>query len=122
MKIRRLPEDFQVEELTSVAPAAEERGGPHALYLLTKRSLGTPEAVDIVLRRWKLLREKVSYGGLKDRHAITRQHLTIFHGPRRGMRQDNLELVYLGQTAEPFHAKDIVGNRFEIVVRDLATD
>jgi tRNA pseudouridine13 synthase len=121
MKLRRLPEDFQVEELTAVAPG-KDAAGPHALYRLTKRSLGTPEALDVVLRRWKLTRDKVAFGGLKDRHAVTRQYVTIFHGPRRGMRQDNLELEYLGQTAEPFHAKDIAGNRFDIVVRELTTD
>jgi tRNA pseudouridine13 synthase len=115
MKLRRLPEDFDVEELTNVSAD----GGQFALYRLTKQSLGTPEAVAAVLERWKLPRASLSYGGLKDRHAVTRQHVTILRGPRRGLEQQHLKLDYLGQTAAPFTPRDIIGNRFAIVLRDL---
>ena len=73
MKLRRLPEDFEVEELAEVALG----GGPFALYRLTKRSLGTPEAVQAVRKRWKLPPDSISFGGLKDRHAVTRQAFTV---------------------------------------------
>ena len=53
----------------------------------------------------------MAYAGLKDKHALTRQYLTIKAGPRQGMRQTNLELEYLGQVAEPIHAKDIRATR-----------
>ena len=43
--------------------------------------LGTLEAVDLICRRWNLAGRRVSYGGLKDRHALTIQYLTIFDGP-----------------------------------------
>jgi tRNA pseudouridine13 synthase len=115
MKLKRLPEDFQVEELTAFAAD----GGPFALYRLTKQSIGTPEAVTAVLQRWKLPRRAVSYGGLKDRHAVTHQYLTIQSGPRRDLRQTNLELVYQGQASRAFGPKDISGNRFQITLRDL---
>ncbi len=117
MKIRRLPEDFCVEELT----AFTSQGGPFALYRLTKRSLGTPEVIAAVMRRWHLKRQQLSYGGLKDRHALTTQFVTIERGPRRHLRQTNFELVYLGQASRPFGPKDITGNRFHIVMRDLST-
>ena len=58
-------------------------GGPgrYTLYKLTKRDLGTLEAIDLICRRWNLAGRRVSYGGLKDRHALTMQYLTIFDGP-----------------------------------------
>jgi tRNA pseudouridine13 synthase len=115
VKLRRLPEDFLVEELAEVAPGA----GDFALYRLRKRSLGTPEAIEALLRRWKLPRASVSFGGLKDRHADTVQFLTVRHGPRRGLEQENLHLEYLGQVGRPFTPGDIVGNRFAITIRDL---
>ncbi len=115
MKLKCQPDDFLVEELTSF-PHGE---GPFALYRLTKRSLGTPEAVDAILQRWKIPRRTISYGGLKDKHAVTTQYLTIHHGPRRGLKQTNLELVYVGQAKRPFSPQDISGNHFQIVVRDL---
>ena len=49
MKLKCLPEDFQVTELTERQPHGR---GPFALYRLTKQSLGTPEAIDAALHRW----------------------------------------------------------------------
>src|SRR6185436_18845814 len=97
MKLRRLPEDFAVEELADF-PAD---GGPFALYRLSKRSLGTMEAVQAVAQRWKLPPRRISYGGLKDRHAVTGQIVTIENGPRRGLEQTGFALSYLGQAARP---------------------
>lgn len=117
MKVKRQPEDFRVEELTDVRPGP---AGEFAIYRLTKRGIGTPEAVEAILRRWKLPRGRVSYGGLKDRHAVTIQHLTIQRGPRRDLRQSHLELEYLGQAARRFEPGDIAANRFTIVLRTLS--
>ncbi len=115
MKLKRLPEDFQVEELSDFPLD----GGDYALYRLTKRSMGTPEAVEALCRRWRIPEARVGWGGLKDRHALSRQFLTIRHGPRRGLRQKSFEVAYLGQVPRPFLRRDIAGNRFEIVMRDL---
>jgi tRNA pseudouridine13 synthase len=115
MKLKRIADDFQVEEQVALAP----QGGPFALYRLTKTSLGTPEAIDAILHRWNLARWQVAYAGLKDRHALTRQFVTISGGPRRGLSQDNLLLEYLGQAGRAIHARDILANRFVVVVRDL---
>jgi tRNA pseudouridine13 synthase len=116
LKIKRLPEDFHVEELTATTAG----GGPFALYRLTKRSIGTPEAVDEVIRRWKLTRHRISYGGLKDKHAVTVQFVTVLNGPRRDLTQTSFELNYIGQRDKPFTPQDISANRFNLVVRDLS--
>lgn len=115
MKLKRLPEDFQVEELSKFAST----GGPFAIYRLTKKSMGTPEVVDEILRRWKLPRDRVSYGGLKDKHALTTQFLTIFQGQRKDLREQSFELTYLGQASRPFTPQEIDGNRFLITLRSL---
>jgi len=116
LKIKRLPEDFQVEELTGFPSS----GGNYALYRLKKRSIGTPEAVDEVVRRWKIPRHRISYGGLKDKHAVTTQFVTVQNGPRRNLAQQSFELHYLAQAAKPFTPQEISGNRFAIVLRDLS--
>lgn len=115
MKLRRLPEDFQVDELTSLAIGT----GPFALYRLTKTSVGTPEVISAIVERWKVQRKRISYGGLKDRHAVTTQHLTIHNGPKKALRQNSLELEYLGQINKPFTSADFHGNRFQLVLRDM---
>lgn len=117
MKLKQLPEDFQVEELSAVTPAA---AGPFSLYTLTKRSVGTPEAIYQLCQAWKLAPQRVSYGGLKDRHALTTQHLTIENGPRRDHRAKQWSLRHLGQLDRPFRGPEMSGNRFTIVLRDLS--
>jgi tRNA pseudouridine13 synthase len=116
VKLKRLPEDFQVEELTEFTPD----GGPFALYQLSKRSIGTPEVLAALAQRWHLTRRQIAYGGLKDRHAMTRQFITIERGPQRHLTQTNFALQYLGQAARAFGPKDIRGNRFHIVLRQLS--
>lgn len=115
MKLRRLPEDFQVDEVTTVRPD----GGPFALYRLTKKSIGTPEAISAIVERWNIQRKRMSYGGLKDRHAVTTQHVTIHNGPRKDLQLKTLEMEYLGQTQQPFTPAEIDANRFQLVLRDM---
>jgi len=116
MKLKRIAEDFQVEEQISLAA----NGGEFALYRLTKQSLGTPEAVDAIRQKWNLRQEAVAFAGLKDKHALTTQLVTIHGGPRRNLAQTSLELKYVGQTDRPIHASDITANRFAVVIRDLS--
>lgn len=118
MKLKQIPEDFRVEEISHVQPGE----GRFALYRLAKKSLGTPEAIGAICRAWRLKRETVAVGGLKDRHAVTRQHLSIENGPRRKLSQTNFSLEYLGQMNRPFESSDITTNRFEIVIRDLGPE
>jgi tRNA pseudouridine13 synthase len=115
MKIKQSPDDFMVEELTDVAPG----DGLFALYRLEKSGWTTNDAIMAIRRRWRIDARRLSYGGLKDRHAHTFQYLTIFHGPRQNLSQDTFSLTYLGQVREPFSSTSIRANRFGITVRNL---
>jgi tRNA pseudouridine13 synthase len=116
MKLKQLPEDFFVEELTELQPGTE---GEFALYRLEKSGWTTPDALQAIRRRWKLDLSRISYGGLKDRHAHTVQYLTIRRGPQRQLTHQKIHLKYLGRVKEPFTSRDIRANRFCLVVRAL---
>src|SRR5262245_14047447 len=116
MKIKQQPDDFQVEELTTVAPS----GGPYALYRLEKRGWSTPDALAAIRRRWKIEPRRISYGGLKDRHAWSVQYLTIFHGPQRGLKHHDVNVEYLGQVPAAYTSRDIRANRFCLTLRSLS--
>ena len=118
MKLKRLPEDFVVEELTDVVDQVQDRG-PHTLYRLTKRDLGTLETIEAIRRRWNLSGLQFHYGGLKDRHAVTIQYLTIQNGPFRECRQDRFALEPIGRLSFPYGPKHFRGNRFEVTIRGL---
>ncbi|OJW20263.1 MAG: tRNA pseudouridine(13) synthase TruD [Planctomycetales bacterium 71-10] len=116
MKVKRLPEDFRVEELTT---AVGSDRGRYTLYRLSKRGIGTIEAVDAICRRWNLPRGRVAYGGLKDRHAETIQYLTIFDGPAHPVDEPSLKLEPLGKLERAYGPNDFTGNRFGVVLRDM---
>ena len=119
MKLKCTPTDFQVEELTSVKPSTQ---GRFNLYRLSKRGLGTIEAVEAICRRWNLSSHRISYGGLKDRHAETIQYLTIQDGPARPLRQSSFDLEPIGRLSHAYGPQHFRGNRFVVVVRDLASE
>ena len=118
MKLKRQAEDFQVEELPIV------RGGDRGrftFYRLSKRGLGTLEAIEAICRRWNIAGGRLNYGGLKDRHAVTVQYLTILDGPPREMHQTHFDLEPLGRLAHPYGPAHFRGNRFVVVLRDLTS-
>ena len=119
MKLKRQPEDFQVEELPLVA--GRDRGR-FAFYRLTKRGMGTLEALEAICRRWDVAGHRVSYGGLKDRHARTIQYLTIVDGPDRALHEASFDLEPLGRLRDPYGPARFRGNRFVVVLRDLSSE
>lgn len=118
MKIKQDPADFQVVELTSVVPST----GPFTLYRLEKTSWTTHDALDRICRAWHLPEQRVSFGGLKDRHAHTSQHVTIEQGPERNFAMPGISFRFLGRIPDPFTSSSIESNRFQIVVRDLSAE
>jgi tRNA pseudouridine13 synthase len=119
MKLKRQPEDFRVEELPLVIGGD---GGRFGFYRLTKRGVGTLEAIEAIRRRWNLSGRQISYGGLKDRHAITIQYLTILDGPDRGLKEGSLDLEPVGRLTHPYGPNQFRGNRFTVVLRDMTPE
>lgn len=115
MKLKCIPADFQVDEQVTLRSS----GGPFALYLLEKESLGTLEAVDRIVSRWNIPRSQIAWAGLKDRHARTSQYVTIKGGPKQGLQAGGVELRFLGYASRPVHPRDIVSNQFTVVLRDM---
>lgn len=116
MKLKQRPEDFHVEELIDLVPGVY---GPFALYRLEKRSWTTPDALQVVRRRWQIDARRVACAGLKDRHALTIQYFSILHGPRRDLRQHDIAVRYLGQVTGPCESRHLRANRFRLTLRHL---
>ncbi len=116
MILKQNPDDFRVEELTDARPQA---AGPFAFYRLEKTGWTTPDALAAVRRRWNIDHRRLSYGGLKDRHARTTQYFTILHGPARKLAHERIGVDYLGQLHEPFSSHHIRSNRFDITLRKV---
>jgi tRNA pseudouridine13 synthase len=126
--IKRRPEDFVVEEMLAPDAAARLSGtaGPVVLYRLTKRGLGTIEALERLALKLRVPLERIDYAGLKDRHALTVQHVSILF-PRSGaatapdtVEMPGWKIERIGRLASRLSAGDVSGNRFRVTVRDLS--
>jgi len=119
MLIKHVPEDFIVEEV----PLKEwDDAGQYAVFKLTKVSLDTQQAVDILCRRFHLSNTDIKYSGTKDKHAHTTQYISIPN--RHGIKdirldEDNLKLEHVGFSEQPLSLGTLKGNRFTLTVRDL---
>lgn len=120
-QIRATPEDFFVEELPAFAPSGE---GEHLLLTIEKRGLNTA-FVAKELAKWANIAEMgVSYAGLKDRNAVTRQWFSV-HLPKKiapdfaALQVDGLRVVEHTWHNRKLPRGALAGNRFVIVLRDV---
>lgn len=118
MTIRRIPEDFRVEEQPTPGVIADR--GDFAVLRLTKTSQTTPDAVARVAGLLGLPSASISYAGLKDKHAVTTQLISV-EGLATPTRVEHKGLVAepVGRADRPADSSWIACNRFTIVVRDL---
>ncbi len=119
VKIKVRPEDFQVEELAYLPLS---RGGPYRVYLLKKWGWNT---VDLLRRLSKTLGvpfKNFSYGGKKDRYALTTQYITIKDRREFNIEEKHYSLTPVGSMYRPMGPDLLLGNRFEITVRKLNED
>ncbi len=72
--LRAQPADFQVTEILGFEPSDE---GPHALLLVEKTGLNTLDLLPQIARVAGVRVRDLGYCGLKDRHAVTRQWVSL---------------------------------------------
>lgn len=119
---KQTPEDFQVDEYFDGQFSGE---GEHIILKIEKKGLNTEEVVKAIARLVNKPVKLISYAGLKDRHALTTQWLSIhapgeeipgvgeLHGP--GWRV--LEFTRHNKKLRPGY---LAGNHFKITLRDLS--
>ena len=68
------PDRFVVEELPAYTPSGE---GSHTFLWLEKRGLTTFDAIAQVAAAFGVAARDIGYAGMKDKHATTRQWLSV---------------------------------------------
>lgn len=118
-KARTKEEDFRVEEVISLeSVTSEAREGFFPLYKVEKRSIDTFHMEREIS---EALRSRVSYGGLKDKRAVTLQYVTPTSSrserPER-IRRDDFSATLIGYVPHPMSRGSVIGNRFQVILRD----
>jgi len=120
-RMRATPDDFVVEEL----PGFEASGsGEHLLLTVEKRGMNTVFAARRIAQWAGIPEMGVSYAGLKDRHAVTRQRFSV-HLPRKvapdlaALDSEDLRVLAHAWHARKLPRGALAGNRFELMLRGV---
>ena len=85
--LKSRPNDFEVSEELGFEPAGE---GEHLFVLVEKSGLSTRELIGCIARDVSIDPELIGYSGLKDKHALTRQWLSL-HLPGKSPVHGSIE-------------------------------
>ncbi|MGL4421756.1 MAG: tRNA pseudouridine(13) synthase TruD [Gemmataceae bacterium] len=117
-QFKAAPEDFLVEEI----PAYEPSGVGEHLYLwVEKRGVSHDLLIQQLARQLRLPRDSIGTAGIKDRHAITRQWISV---PRTAQpqldafRMEGVQFLTVSRHNNKLRTGHLRGNRFTIRLRD----
>lgn len=119
--MRQSPEDFIVEEELGFEPEGE---GEHIWLWIEKSGLNTEQLAKRLAQVAKVRVNDVSYAGLKDRHAITRQWFTLHLkniDPEvcKQWAENGWRVLNATRGRRKLRRGGLRGNRFIITVRDV---
>lgn len=106
MMFKSSPEDFIVNEVLPEGFVKES--GKFEVYKLVKRGIDTLS----IIRGLKNKFGEVGYAGLKDKHGLTTQYLTMVKGAN--IKTQNYTLERTGYSDSHLNRGDNLGNEFEI--------
>lgn len=122
-QVRASPEDFEVEEVPAYEPSGR---GDHLFLWIEKRERNTRDVARELAATLKLPEREVGYAGMKDKHALTRQFMSV---PVRQARDAGPQLSGPGWRVlraaahtNKLKTGHLRGNRFVIRVRGCAPE
>ncbi|WP_318570238.1 tRNA pseudouridine(13) synthase TruD [Salinigranum marinum] len=125
-RLRTRPEEFRVREVETVDPAPVDADPGDYAHLLIRATLHGWDTNDFAARisdAFGMSRERVSWAGTKDKHAVTTQLFSL-----RGVDAaalpgiDGAEIEAVGRLGRALRFGDLAGNAFVVRVSDLAVD
>lgn len=122
--IKQRPADFLVEEQPK-ADFTDE--GEHLILFIEKENLTTSEVVRRVAKAFRIPRQRIGYAGMKDKHAITRQHFSLHlpdssqdeQGLHRLGHQQRIKVLWSTRHSRKIRRGYHGGNRFVIRIRNV---
>ncbi len=122
-KIRQYVDDFFVDEDLGFEADGD---GHHVLLHIEKRGTNTQWLIKQLARYAKLPVMEIGYAGLKDRHAVTRQWLSVHLAGRdldwQGFNSEQWQVLSVKRHRRKLRPGFLKGNKFRIVVRELSGD
>ena len=116
---KQSPRDFVVEEI----PLYEFSGdGEHLILQVRKKNLSTNEMIGQIARYLGIKNKEIGYAGLKDKHAMTIQYISLHKKHEESMENFNFDGIKI--ISKTYHNNKIrighlKGNRFYIKLKKV---
>ncbi|OWK45358.1 tRNA pseudouridine 13 synthase [Fimbriiglobus ruber] len=116
-RIKVRPEDFEVEEVPSYEPSGE---GDHLYLWVEKRDVGPEFLARTIAQRLGTHAGAVGTAGLKDRHAVTRQWVSVPKEVEPRLKHvdgDGIRVLKVSRHNNKLKPGHLRGNTFRLLVR-----
>jgi len=116
---KQTPRDFVVEEI----PLYEFSGeGEHLILFVRKKNLATTEMIGQIARYLGIKNKEIGYAGLKDKHAMTKQYISLHKKHEEALENFNFEGIKI--ISKTYHNNKLrighlKGNRFYIKIKKV---
>ena len=119
MRIKQIPEDFEVEEIPSTRL---KKNGPYTIFELKKRDMDLVQAKKTIAKRLRISYKEIAHAGIKDKIAMSTQLISIKTNrtDRIDFQTPTLSIKKVGCSTKPLKSGDLKGNKFTIAIRDLS--
>jgi tRNA pseudouridine13 synthase len=118
--LKQHDEDFLVDEQPAYQPCGE---GEHQYLLVEKQGLSTSEMVRVIAKHFGVKERHVGFAGMKDKHAITRQVVSV-HTPGKTaadypmLDHPRVRILWTDLHTNKLRVGHLRANRFSIRLRD----
>lgn len=117
MKLKQTKDDFIVEEITNFEI---KTSGEFKLYSLKKSGVETINLISELERRNDISRKFIGIAGIKDKHAVTTQYVTIPKNYEfKALHGEGYSLKFLGYVNSSIEVGSLERNKFILTIRDL---
>lgn len=116
-RIRKYPEDFQVEEIAEQVLGT----GKYTICRLTKTNWDQQRIIKEISHRLGISHKRIGFAGTKDKRARTIQHISIYDISQKQIDTLSIkdaEIQVIGHANQQISLGFLSGNKFSIVIRD----
>jgi len=116
------PEHFRVSEKALYEPSGS---GDHLYVRVEKRGMTTPELVQVLARVARVRDRDIGHAGLKDKHAVTEQWLSLpgnAEAPETWELPEGVRVLASSRHGNKLRTGHLRGNHFAIVLTGVAED
>ncbi len=117
--IKARPEDFLVDEIPLYDPCGE---GEHLYLGIEKRGVSHSEMLAVIARKFGVPRNRIGVAGMKDKHAVTRQTVSLHllkDPPSVELDHERIKVLWARRHRNRLRRGHLRGNRFAIRIRDV---